>query len=877
MIRRSSRQWCGVKQHLATHLDRDGGVIHEETTAQAEYLSVEDLRQRLSASLPDVSSLSRNDTVHLLATFERPLPPEVHGLTDAKLRKRLKDHLPAPAKLPRTGLVAECLRRGLISPAEASATRKRPDISSKRKAAFNADELCRTMALSSLLKGIDRREQLQQRIDGTVETLSQVMHQRSFVVLLHLRRLIAEGRPLPDLTDSNATFFRHCFTVGIGTTRDADVKATLDAYHDCLWRLPELPSGLNNAVSHAAKLYKTNFVNHFTLLEGMLRRIKKLVSYRLHGIEPADEGQEASGGGVTSVVQAIVDDAVLLDDLERWQHVVDDVRARLGLLQGAQLTEAWLKANIDRSVHFVLHLCRHFDDVKTEARRILDSGGRVRKGAMRGLKFCPTHRCAPHSVKLDASDLVRLFQGVGAVPDAVAAVETPLEIVRSVLGANLASKFPGLADHFSGTIDTDGTSVSVHFRRPLPDGQLRAKKERIERAIRAREERKLGKAQGVKAPTKAAAVRRPMPRVLLSVDVGRVNLLHVAVLVDGKPLYVARPTGQPRRLAFQMTAAHFYTASGIRLRRRVMLRRRRRQGLEKLDGQLSKTTLRSGDVSDVLEYLRTFKAAQDIAWRAALHAATRQDKLRARAGRARTMDRFYSGIKRRLRALVPYLKATDIAVAWGSAKVSPSGRGNVPVPTGAAYKAACLRFRKAVHPTDEYRSSRSCPKANCRHCDVHAVRVVADEGCSVKLLYPVASMAANIRRGFVALGTRSTRMAHRMDKCHDAYSTHLRALKVSVAVRHRIDGHAGEPDDVKRAKKRYNTTARNLRGLLFCQECKKYMDRDAVGAENIGTIWTCDNVLHGRPDAFDREAQARIRPPRVKKCPAVKPVGRRRP
>jgi len=845
--------------------ERKVGMVEQEEPDSDDddtvYLGVPELRKRLKDALPNVSTLSIPEALDALATFEQPLPPEVHGLKVRALRDRLRKHLPDIVKLDRDGLIRECLLRGLITQSDADAKRRRPDISAKRKNARVEKEFCRTMSLSRLLKGVRNKDVVVGHIVDAVDSVSQIMHQRSFLVLLHLRRLMLEGRQLPDLLDKNATFFRHCFTVGIGTTQNLDIEETLRLYRNEFWALSAPPKGMGNTVSYAAKLYKTAFVNHFTLLDNMAARIKRILSYSLHGIEAPDEGSSGQGG-VKDAYDAVMEDKHLAGDLEQYQPVVDGIRTALGLPAGAVLTEAWLKANIGSAIRFVLTVCQRIDSLKVEAQRVIDAGGKVRKGATRGIKFCPTHRCAPHNVKIDASDMAQLFKSAGTVESGCLDVETPIETVRSVLKGNVSTAFPLLAPFFTGTIDTDGTSVSLHFRRSCTKRQLKAKEEGKARAKAAAE----AKASGTKlerAQRETKVQTRPAPRVLLSVDVGRVNLVFVHVIVDGQPLMEQRANGTLRRVTFKMTAAQYYTASGIRRRRRIMLGRRKTMKLDRLDHELSKTTLRSSDVSDVLAYLRTFKAQRSVSWRWALHKKTRQDKLRARAGKARTIHRFFSHIKTVIQLKVPDLQSSQVTVAWGNAKVSPTGRGNVAVPTGGVGKAACLRFKGAVHQSDEYRSSRCCPRKECQHQEMHAARAVAKRECCLRIRYPRRSMSSNIRQGFVTSGTNSKRMAKRAgakERCRDCYEHQLRALQTTLVTRWHIVGYEGD-------KRRRDDEAetRHLRGLRFCQGCQKYMDRDCVGAENIGTIWLQDNVLGARHDSFDRVVQARLRPPRIKK------------
>lgn len=836
--------------------------------APTKYLKTEELRRRLTQSLPSVRSMDRNRLVHLLSTFESPLPAAVHDLTDGALRRRVKEHLPRPAQCSREQLLAECTRRCLVTPEEAAARRSRPDVAARRSSQFAADEVCRTMSLTRLLRGFNdaAKKKVIARVQDTADRLSEIVHQRSFLVFLHIRRLLDDGLPLPDLLDKDATFFRHCFTVGIGTTVDPAVSETLRAYAGHFWKLPDLPKSLGNSVSHAAKLYRTNFINHFTLLDNVEARVKRVASYHIHGIvvgdpdgddDAAGGGERGACGGVHAVWEAIRDGTPVE---RRLEPALAAVREAIGLPATVKLTEAWLKKNIHKAIGFVLHVARLVDRIKGEADAVVAAGGRVRRGLGRGIKFCPTHRCMTHCAKLDATDLLRILEDC---PDVVpkGTPDTAANVVRAVFRPALKEAFGSqLADDFTGTIDTDGVTVSIHFRRRLTRRQLSAKTQRVAAARAAREARERA-APGTKPPRKARVVKKlpqeAVPRVLLGVDVGRVNVVNITVLVDGKPFFVKGPTGADRRLKFRLTAAHLYTASGVRQRRRVMMRRRSALGIDQADRRLSRSTLRSSDVHDVLAHLDAFAASRNGYWAWARRRATRQDKLRSRAGRARVVARFFSRVRRTLKVHIPDISSKDVIVAWGNAKVAPSGRGNVTVPTHGTARAAALVFKRALRQADEYRTSQGCP--DC-HCKVHAARVVAD-GVNVRVRRARGSFMHDVRHGFLSCGTRTRRVLRRWPARALASRCTSVPSRTEASCRWTFDGHAGEDKHAKKEKALLRGPGCEVtykRGLRFCPGCRKLRDRDDMASDNIATVWMWDNCCGGkRADFFCRQAIGR--------------------
>jgi hypothetical protein len=82
-------------------------------------------------------------------------------------------------------------------------------------------------------------------------------------------------------------------------------------------------------------------------------------------------------------------------------------------------------------------------------------------------------------------------------------------------------------------------------------------------------------------------------------------------------------------------------------------------------------------------------------------------------------------------------------------------------------------------------------------------------------------------------------------------------VRVKVAKKWVIDGHGGETAKEKTAARRAAGVlgSRYVRGLRFCQECRKLEDRDDLACDNIGTIFVCKCSCVAVPHAFDRAVQ----------------------
>ena len=802
-------------------------------------------------------------------------PPDY--LPNDELRKRLdRVGYPNPKDLKRDDLLKACLTTGCITEAEAGAARKRKDISDKRKSVAYLDEFCRTCRLHTLLSCLTKKERddILGKVSKASELLSMIAFQRSYLVWLHMHDLFEapikaeiKAKPdgsvslalsvleRPDLTDPNATFFRHCFTVGVKgcTSRDDGVQATLERYNDLFLPL-DVPHKMRNAVSHAAKLYKTNFVNHFVLVANVLARVKKLASLRLFGIEEQrTDDEKATVPREARLFKVMVGvETGTVPDEQDLAALVTDIRAMLGLPEKQVLTERWLRANIYSSIGFTLQVAKVFDGVKQQVKDLMEAAkaeGRkvkLRKGVAKGVKWVPTHEAKRMAIHLDPSDIVDALLG-----HKLADAELAADVVCSSFAKGIKKAFGGKVGSlhgcvFTGSITTDGERVSVHFKRARPPKETPPADE-----------------DGAPPPP-AAAPKAPieLPRIILAVDPGRINMATVTVFVDGKPFFVQRGKHM-RVLSFQLRNTQYYTEAGFRIA--TMLgrhRRNRMKSLVQLDEDLKDLGLRTANVEIVKRRLRKVNACAEEVWGFAFSKKAASSRFRRDGGRRRVMDRFFSGIRKRLLKCFSEEEVDKAVMVWGCAKISPSGRGNLTVPTSGLAAVAARYWR--VVPGDEFRTSSACPAIDC-HKDVHAVRMVGIKQLRVtRARGPgAARQAHDVRKGFI-LGLRHRRMLTRLHMGKE-----LRRKKetewTKVVIKWLFDGHGGEERKEKDEKKKARAKEVDvtyIHGLRFCQGCRKLYDRDILGSLNIGIIWVCKAKGIPVPAAFNRSAQRAAKPRR---------------
>lgn len=844
------------------------------------------------------------------AQADVPAPPYIDKERLGELCREVKRRCPE-MKLPSTrdAKLAILVEQGLVTECEASAKRKREDLSKKKKASSGRDENAdptlrrtRTVPLGALLYGKDGafKAAAMERVREEVEALSKLLYERGFLLWLHLHRLVEAGEAssLPHETNDLVTFVRQIITIRTrskegkeSTVKELGAVATFEKYNAYL-RNDAPRTTIENSLTHAAKLYATALKRHLTDPSVLENRIKKYCRARLLGVVVRPkEGQEDAAptaddetlavrmrGGrpddvgenpLYNVIAALTDEQYDTTAMHPAQTgVVEEVRRSLGLAAGVRLNRAWLESNLFGSLRFAHLVATTCDALREEAvalykeleRAVPDKASRppVHRGCTRGCKFVPLMKRTRRFMALDATSLVKLLNlrsvpGIEGVSESVVR-EFLMPGIRKAFGktytctsdADRRSRTTKTAWTFTGTIYTDGLFARVHFERSRRPGESGDRKKAT------------SKRQRSDSATEPSRLVAP-PRILLSVDTGRINVATIAVFLNGVPVLDKRK----RPLSFILTARAYHTMIGNRLQSAVTKRAvaRSNDALKKLRSELSATCLHTGDAFNVLRYLRAlsrYRSADDEEWSRTLgNAACRRRNMRT-VSKERILTKWFLGVKRSVK------RATGCAddealVVWGC-QVAATGLGNLSAPTGRVHEAAKHVPGWNVVRGDEYNTSQKASDSG--HKQLCSVRVAGSPAPARKEISRSAAqrcVKTAVRSGW-AIGLNARRLIRRQSRPRLwRSSTPDRRITKMARTAWRYDGHDGESKAAKavkaEARKAAGKTVRYVRGLRVLEDDNntKFYDRDVNAAVNIGIIWLGDNVEGWRrPVAFER-------------------------
>jgi hypothetical protein len=353
------------------------------------------------------------------------------------------------------------------------------------------------------------------------------------------------------------------------------------------------------------------------------------------------------------------------------QHVVSSSRRALGLAQGEVLNKKWFRAK-GNPLHCVRFLVLANRSLQSVGYRTLEEecSAPASEPAPRPSRLCtlvPICKLRSHNVTLDTHSLYGLAKEAGLVRGDCPSdsfVANGQDHWRSIFNVD---RLEVKRCRFTGTIETDGVAVCFHFLRPKEvaeedDGGGRASPETFV---------------------------DPEKHRVIGVDPGRTNILYcVEKLPDGK------------YKKYVLSRAQYYAEAGIKAANaKSQAWNRSVQGaIEKL----SQASPKGASLPRFLAYLETWLRERNVLYAEHSKARWAQQRMRLYGGKKRVFATFLNRVEQG--ELGKELYSRPVVMAYGSARFAPGGKGELAVPTSAAYKQCATRFRCVA--VDEFRTTQ---------------------------------------------------------------------------------------------------------------------------------------------------------------------------
>jgi len=537
--------------------------------------------------------------------------------------------------------------------AEASAGTK------KRSRADRSEKLKRrkvtveTVVKASLLKYLrGDKQRLRDAIRERVAAFSQRYHLGSLALSGMLKQCfdgvedVTVAR-LPDLTCQS--FFRQLM---LGTQDAVKPDMHVQAYyHD---HAPQLASkmpkqrhqGDRNIYSAGAKKYMTNLRNHMVV--GFKPRLNKFLHAFQHVNGLTDEQRIWTLFSICG--WATPKDLERVPQLPSMLEVVATHRHILGLA-GAEVTPRWLdrKGTLHHLLRHAVHMCRYLEALQLPA-----------------FNLVPIARRGSHYITIDTYVLYGLLKELrlvaGSEDDFVA---MGAEQWASTLAVE---KLRGKDREFTGTMESDGTSMCVHYRRnknATEDVPIMAAKPR----------------------TRSPLAPEVESHTVLGMDPGRTNIYYFAMEQHG---------GSTK--SWKLTRKMYYAEAGITAAGHQS--EAWQSSLHEPLRRLSDVTSKGTDLLAHQRFLAVVIDVHDLLWNEYTKPRWANQRLRLYGGKKRVFATFLKTVADAATTAGGY---KPLVVAYGAAKFAPGSKGELSVPTSRAYKECVQRFRCVL--VDEFRTT----------------------------------------------------------------------------------------------------------------------------------------------------------------------------
>ncbi len=308
---------------------------------------------------------------------------------------------------------------------------------------------------------------------------------------------------------------------------------------------------------------------------------------------------------------------------------VNSIRTILGLEKGQAITETWIKRNPCNILRFFIFANRQFETLD-----------------MKMINILPLCRTKAHFVTFDNMGMLALLKDINWLDSKVK--DMTMDIWHSVINTN---KVRGRNCTFTGTIDTDGLVVNVHFQR-----KKRVANENV--------------------VDKGSLVGKRV----LACDPGRSNIF-----------FIVEKRQDDTFKRYRLTRCQYYKESGINAANKTVAK-----WLHPIQSSLdvlSTKSPKSVNLQTFQEYVDAMLQVADALWKESLKKRWREQRFRLYGGKKRVFANFINGLN----------PDHNTVLAYGSAKFAPGGKGEVSVPVSQAYKECTFRMKTVL--VDEFRTT----------------------------------------------------------------------------------------------------------------------------------------------------------------------------
>ena len=443
------------------------------------------------------------------------------------------------------------------------------------------------------------------------------------------------------------TFFRQ-FMLGVDDAHVPDPRI-IDFHerHPGLRPSAERHLGDRNLYSSASKRYLTNFKNALRTsldqrIRGFVKRFKDI-----HGISSTESFTMLYGLCGWNLPPRTERGALPMR--REVYETIQEHRMVLGLGEEGQYSKIWLRTNecLAPLLRYNILLNRFYEH-----------------HGMKLFNVVPICQIKSHFITIDTYVLYGILKEIGFIECNMEEFVNTKE--QSWYAIFKISQLQGQFCTFGFSLDTDATSVCMHFERP---------KEVADDATSASNE---------------APRFYPGPNdVVIGCDPGRINIYYMAAVMPDNSIRT-----------FFLTRKQYYHDAGINGAKRNA--EHWNLGVKTHLEAMSTVSSKGVNLLTHAAYLLVYYQHREALWAEYTRPRWARQRLSLYGGKKRVFAKFFNHLENEIEKAAP---GSNIVVAYGSAKFAPGGRGELSVPTSRAYKECVSRVNN-TKVTAEFRSSK---------------------------------------------------------------------------------------------------------------------------------------------------------------------------
>ena len=780
-----------------------------------------------------------------------------------------------PKRVKKEELMRLCEENGLVA-------RPPPEFKKVEKLTIVKCSLNRAMNLDP-----EQMSTFRQEVNKMVVIISRMLRRASLALSYHMTQLVAGGKPFPDLYKENDTYWKNWMRIGTRDVYpDTVSRESFDEIKEYLGNVldaestdetviaKEYPRYFDQVLNFGGHTFKTVVTNNAWV--PLYARLARLTKHKLRHMNIKTVTTYAA-------MKAIRSEEPVPEELpDAVKDYIAEVRNRLYAAKGQRLYDDYGKEEVGFDVMFRFNfwMQQEFEALKQRRIRLMPIFGvgrvHVRFDA-RTLMFFAKSLLNEKDVaivelkSLDKLDDHRdpalyMFDDVEDVPTMKKTQTQTVDewedyklrkqkrkddieaITKTEKFIEEKAKFDAYTDaqhavcstlfkdfvnkkrvkqgwKFDCSVATDGVSISLQYSRTDIVPTAPAKKKQKDDFKESEYDRDLS--TNLKLSNEDV--------IVLGLDPGRNNIAAITYLHVGECQGIRTEKSE----FWKLRRGQYYVDSGIKSQNKKQRRRYselipRWTDLGGVDIGLS-----TSSAEDIKAYLKVYDTFAEEWWNLALKRRESWDSLQRYAGKRRVLDKFFSKVKRDIRASFPDHK---IRIAYGSAAMTmkATGKGEVAAPVGDTYKA-CKRIfngeKEAVDVVSEFRSTMVGWKSGKKKEIVYKkLSLNADNEFRETLHHTSDSKAP-----FVSKEDETALFAYNERK--RCQGKHRRGGgSVTVKSYFQDTEEQGKP-----TKLRYP----EVRGLRFSKEDGMYLDRDREAAMTIGRLRCMELMGLPRPYPFD--------------------------